>query len=128
MNREPAISAAEIAAENRPAQEDRKRLIEKMKIRIEDAGAGGGEDVLKEYKETSERDTFLERELVDLHKSADSLNNLIVELEEKLASEFREGVQKINSQFGQFFTLMFGGGSAKLEIIREVKKKKSDTD
>ncbi|KKU68106.1 MAG: Chromosome partition protein smc [Parcubacteria group bacterium GW2011_GWA2_47_16] len=123
-----AISAAEIAAENRPAQEDRKRLIEKMKIRIEDAGAGGGEDVLKEYKETSERDTFLERELVDLHKSADSLKNLIVELEEKLASEFRDGVQKINSQFGQFFTLMFGGGSAKLEIIREVKKKKSDTD
>src|SRR3989338_4667950 len=99
-----------------------------MKIRIEDAGAGGGEDVLKEYKETSELDTFLERELVDLHKSADSLKNLIVELEEKLASEFRDGVQKINSQFGQFFTLMFGGGSAKLEIIREVKKKKSDTD
>lgn len=117
-----------ITLEDRAKQEDRKRVMEKMKIRIEDAGAGGGEDVLKEYQETSERDTFLERELVDLHKSADSLKTLIEELEEKLASEFREGILKINAQFGQFFNLMFGGGSAKLEIIREVKKKKGDTD
>src|SRR3989338_6228545 len=99
-----------------------------MKIRIEDAGAGGGEDVLKEYKETSERDQFLERELVDLHKSADSLQNLITELMEKLGHEFREGVSKINLQFRNFFTLMFGGGSASLEIVREVKKKKSRFD
>ncbi len=114
--------------EGRSAQNDKKHLIEKMKIRIEDAGAGGGEEVMKEYKETSERDAFFEKELIDLHQSADSLKNLIVELEQKLDQEFRDGVLKINTQFGQFFTLMFGGGTAKLEIIREVKKKKSDTD
>ena len=114
--------------EDRLAQDDRRRLIEKMKIRIEDAGAGGGEEVMKEYKETGERDAFFEKELLDLHQSADSLKNLIVELEQKLDQEFRDGVLKINTQFGQFFTLMFGGGTAKLEIIREVKKKKSDTD
>ncbi|MDO8663991.1 MAG: hypothetical protein Q7K44_00345, partial [Candidatus Liptonbacteria bacterium] len=123
-----AISAAEIAAETRTFQDDRRRLIEKMKIRIEDAGAGGGDEVLKEYKETAERDTFFVRELEDLSKSADSLKNIIVELEERLDHEFREGVLKINHQFQNFFTLMFGGGHASLEVIREVKKKKSDTD
>jgi len=123
-----ALNPHSIVNEERVKQEDRKRLIEKMKIRIEDAGAGGGEEALKEYQETSERDQFLERELIDLHKSADSLKSLIVELQEKLTSEFREGILKINTQFGQFFTLMFGGGFAKLEIIREVKKKKSRFD
>lgn len=122
------ISAAEIGVEDRHVQEDRRRLIEKMKIRIEDAGAGGGEEVLKEYKETAERDSFLLRELGDLSVSASSLKNLIVELEEKLDNEFREGVLKINDQFQHFFSLMFGGGNARLEVVREVKKKKSDAD
>ncbi|MSU54940.1 MAG: hypothetical protein EXS46_00165 [Candidatus Taylorbacteria bacterium] len=122
------LNLQEITLEDRTKQEDRRRLVEKMKIRIEDAGAGGGEEVLKEYRETSERDVFLEKELSDLHLSADSLRSLIKELEEKLDNEFREGVSTINIQFGQFFTLMFGGGFAKLEIIREVKRRKSDTD
>ncbi|MES2088139.1 MAG: AAA family ATPase [Patescibacteria group bacterium] len=123
-----AISAAEIAAEERVHQEERRRSMEKMKIRIEDAGTGGGEDVLKEYNETLERDQFLERELADLAQSALSLKNIIVELEEKLDTEFREGVLKINTQFQNFFNLMFGGGSASLQVVRETKKKKSDTD
>jgi chromosome segregation protein len=122
------VSIESIQYENRTSQEERKRLIEKMKIRIEDAGAGGGEDVLKEYKETSERDAFLERELADLAQSALSLRKIIEELEQKLDSEFREGVLKINTQFQNFFTLMFNGGSASLEVVKESKKKKSDND
>src|SRR3989338_7555513 len=118
------ISAAEIGAEDRHAQEDRRRLIEKMKIRIEDAGAGGGGEGLKEYKETAGRDAFLERELLDMSQSATTLKNLISELEEKLNNEFRDGVSKINDQFQHFFSLMFGGGNARLEVVREVKKKK----
>jgi len=123
-----AVSASEISAEDRSRQEERRRLTEKMKIRIEEAGASGGEEVLKEYNETAERDGFLERELADLSQSAVSLKNIIAELEEKLNYEFREGVLKINNQFQNFFTSMFGGGKASLEIIREVKKKKNDAD
>ena len=120
-----AISVAEISAEPRPFQDDRRRLIEKMKIRIEEAGASGGEDVLKEYKETAERDAFLERELEDLSRSAASLKNLIAELLEKLDHEFREGVLKINNQFQHFFTLMFGGGSASLQIVQRQRERRS---
>lgn len=112
----------------RQIQEDKRRIMEKIKIRLEDAGVSGSDEVVKEYKETTERDTFLERELEDLIKSSESLKNLIKELEEKLATEFRNGVAKINIQFQQFFSAMFGGGTALLSIVKEKKRKKADTD
>jgi len=114
--------------EDRGKQEERRRTIERLKIRIEDAGVGSSDEVLKEYREASERDAFLEKELVDLHSSSDSLQALIKELNDKLTIEFKTGVDKINTQFQDFFCKMFGGGTAKLSVIREVKKKRKDTD
>lgn len=114
--------------ESRSQQEERRHSIERLKIRIEDAGIGSSDEVLKEYREASERDAFLEKELVDLHSSSDSLQALIKELNDKLTIEFKTGVDKINTQFQDFFSKMFGGGTAKLSVIREVKKKRKDTD
>jgi len=114
--------------EPRSAQEELRRTIEKIKIRLEDAGGIGGADVMKEYTDASERDAFLEKELVDLQNSATSLGELIKELDEKLSTEFKNGVEKINTQFKEYFSLMFGGGEAKLSVIVEQKRKKKDTD
>lgn len=109
-------------------QEARVRQIEKIKLRLEDAPDVGGETV-KEYESTLERDQFLEKELGDLKKSAESLRALITDLEQKIVSEFKEGVTKINTQFTDYFSRMFGGGEAMLSVIAEVKrKKKSDID
>ncbi len=118
----------EIVEPERTHQEERRRTIEKIKIRLEEAGLSGSGETLKEFQETSERDAFLERELIDLEKSAVSLKQLIVELGEKLDIEFKVGIQKINSQFGDFFALMFGGGTAKLTVVKEKKRTKKDTD
>ncbi len=114
--------------EPRVNQEERRRRIEKIKIRLEDSGGATGQDVLKEYTEATERDTFLERELGDLEKSADSLMGLIKDLDEKLSNEFRNGIEKINNQFKEYFALMFGGGDASLSVSAPVKRKKKDTD
>jgi chromosome segregation protein len=95
------LSAEQIFKEPRQHQEERRRNLEKIKIRLEDAGVAGGDDIVKEFKETTERDAFLEKELEDLVKSSESLKNLIKELDEKLATEFRAGVDKINTQFQQ---------------------------
>jgi len=114
--------------EGRTPQEERRRALEKIKIRLEDAGLSLGGETLKEYEETSERDTFLARELEDLHTSAKSLRNLIVDLGLKLDIEFKEGVIKINKQFQEFFALMFGGGTARLAVVKEKKRVKRDTD
>jgi chromosome segregation protein len=125
-----AVNYAEASSNSsRTDQEDKRRQIEKLKIRIEDAGAGGGTEVLKEYRETEERDAFLARELEDLGKAKDELNRLIAELDARIDYEFKSGILKINEQFQSFFTLMFGGGKAELNVIREARrKKKSDAE
>ncbi len=115
--------------EGREVQEERRRKIEKIKIRLEDSGGIGGGETIKEYEESLERDQFLERELTDLSHTAESLAVLIGELDAKIASEFTVGVEKINRQFSEYFAMMFGGGEARLSVIRESKpKKKSDLD
>ena len=115
--------------EQRGAQYERLKSIEKIKIRIEDSGAGNSIDILREYKEVEERDAFLAKELVDLESSKNNLRNLIADLDARIDVEFKEGILKINAQFQNYFSLMFGGGTAGLNVIREKKrKKKSDTD
>lgn len=125
LNYKEHILTSGFESEPREIQEERRKKIEKIKIRLEDMG-GGGEDVLKEYQEASERDKFLENELKDLESSKESLKSLIAELAEKLDHDFKEGVKKINTQFQEFFALMFGGGDASLHLVAEKRKVKSD--
>lgn len=113
---------------NRQEQEELRRKIERIKIKLEDAGIGSGEDIQKEYNEVSERDEFLTKEIEDLGKSIDSTKMLIVDLKERLKVEFTEGVKKINKEFDQFFSLMFGGGSGSLTVITQKKKTRYSED
>ena len=115
-------------SEERHIQIERRRAIEKSKIRLEEMGGAGGQEVLKEYKDTEERDLFLSRELNDLMQSSESLDTLINDLAEKLNEMFKDGIKKINVEFNRFFKLMFGGGEARLDIIREVKKRRKKSD
>lgn len=107
---------------DRVAQEDLKRRIERIKIKLEDAGVGNTEDVQKEYDEVSMRDAFLSKEIEDLERSIESTKMLIADLRERLQVEFTEGVKKINKEFDQFFSLMFGGGTGSLELILQKKR------
>src|SRR3990167_6594552 len=65
---------AEDMTEDRKKQDERRYIIEKLKIRLEDSSISGAAEISKKYKETSERDEFLARELTDLEKSAETLN------------------------------------------------------
>ncbi|TSC77685.1 MAG: Chromosome partition protein smc [Parcubacteria group bacterium Gr01-1014_24] len=104
------------------SQEEQKRKIERVKIKLEDTGLGNGAEIMKEFREVSERDSFLAKEMEDLTKSIESLQKLIVDLKEKIDIEFKEGIKKINLEFQEFFSLMFGGGNASLAIVVENKK------
>ena len=109
---EPLASAPQ---EDRRAQEDRKRSLERIQIRLEEAG-GTGEDIRQEYKEVGEREAFLASELEDLAKSAAGLKALIDDLDTELSKHFSEGLAKVNASFGEYFALMFGGGGARLAL------------
>lgn len=103
-------------AEPRSEQEKRRRSIERLKIKIEEAGVGGGDAIIKEYNQTSERDEFLARELTDLERSAAALKDIIVDLEATIDERFQEGLTLINEALKNFFSKLFGGGEAKLHV------------
>jgi len=98
-----------------------RREIEKIKIKLEESGSVG-EEIMREYEEVQKRDDFLAQELQDLEKAADSLKDLVSRLEENLANDFKEGFDKINREFHNFFEIMFGGGSASLKILNSKSK------
>jgi len=117
------------STENGETQTDRKKKIEKNKIRLEDAGGSGGAEVVKEFKETEERDAFLAKELLDLEGAKKELLSLVAELDARIDFEFKSGILKINTEFKNYFNLMFGGGHAELTVVREPKRRKrSDTE
>ena len=125
MNQE---EPAESERNDRRIQEDRRREIERVKIKLEEAGMGGATDVMKEYEEVLARDQFLEKELHDLGESIQKIESVIRELKDTIDREFRVGIEKINKVFQEFFALMFGGGRASLAVAQPEKKKKKDED
>ncbi len=116
------------SSEERGEQEKRRKEIERRKLRLEDLG-GEGTEVLSEYKQVSERDEYLAKELTDLAAAKDSLLGVIADLKDKLETEFSTGLKKINDKFAEYFSLMFGGGTARLDLlVPEKRKRKQDTD
>lgn len=116
------IDETEALAEERGAQEERRRKLERLKIRLEDMG-GEGADVEKEFEEVSARDGYLEKELGDLTQSAESLEKVMSDLKQKIDEEFKSGVKKINTEFQKFFEVLFGGGSASLSLTVPEKRR-----
>ncbi|MCE9541400.1 AAA family ATPase [Candidatus Kaiserbacteria bacterium] len=114
-------------AEDRREQEKRRREIERFKIKIEESGLGNGDEVVREFNQTKERDEFLTRELADLEKSAASLHDIIAELERTIDERFKEGLKHINVALKGFFQKLFNGGEASLKI-EEPKRHVRDED
>lgn len=115
---------------NRPRQEqlEKRRDLEKMKIKVEQAGSSSGEEIIREYNEVTEREKFLIQEIEDLEKSSESLRQLIIDLENQIETKFKEGLQKINIEFQKFFELMFGGGTASLKVAKIPSRRKKESD
>ncbi|MDP3052128.1 MAG: hypothetical protein Q8N42_01330, partial [bacterium] len=119
---------AGIAGELTPGERDEMRKeIERLKIRLEDS-EGVGDEVLKEYNQVKTRDDFFAKELEDLSKATASLVDLMKELGEKIDNDFQYGVENINKEFQNFFTAMFGGGTAELKIVKIEKRKLTEDE
>ena len=112
------LTDADIATETRTVQLERRRTLEKMKIRLEELGTHANDEILKEYKDATARDEFLAAELADLHGSVEKLHALMTELSAELDTRFAEGIEKISAEFERLFVLMFGGGTARLVLSR----------
>ena len=93
-------------------------------MRLEDlSGCIRPEEVEKEYRDMKEKDDFLAKELSDLENSAERMKALISELEGQLERQFKEGVERVSSEFQRLFSLLFSGGSASLKSVSYTKDK-----
>ncbi len=102
-----------------------------LRLRGELAAIGEvDEALLKEARETETRYEFLNKESGDLVKAKSDLRELITDLNDKIRTEFDKALGKINSEFETFFGLMFGGGQAKLKLIKHEARilKQEETD
>ena len=67
-----------------------------------------------EYKEVKERYEYLTAQIEDVERSREELTHLIDDLTENMKELFSESFEKINRNFSQIFTDLFGGGKGEL--------------
>ncbi len=72
----------------------------------------------QEYDELKARHAFLTEQAADAHRAIESLNKAIAELDEIMRRKFEETFKAINTEFAKFFTLLFNGGTARLELTQ----------
>lgn len=73
---------------------------------------------LEEYDETNERYTFMTTQVADLKAASASLQELIKELDATMRESFEKTFGAVAREFALTFQIMFGGGSASLELAK----------
>ncbi|MFQ5434222.1 MAG: hypothetical protein ACE5FD_05030, partial [Anaerolineae bacterium] len=73
-------------------------------------------DAPAEFEEVQERYDFLTQQVEDLNQTETQLRQIIAELDELTSRAFAETVAKVDAVFGDIFTQLFGGGSARLAL------------
>ena len=74
---------------------------------------------LKEVDELSERSTFLTAQRKDLVDALKSLDETISEIDGICVQRFVNTFEQVNALFGETFTYLFGGGTARLDLVDE---------
>ena len=95
-----------------------KRQLNELKSKIRSLG-NVNVSAIEEYKEVSERYSFMHGQVSDVEKSKAELIKLINDLTGKMGVQFKEQFDKINFSFGQTFSELFGGGKASLVLTDE---------
>lgn len=96
-----------------------RRLVAETRGRIRALG-NVNVGAIEEYKEVSERYTFLKNQVQDVEKSRAELTRMIGELSAEMRDIFSRSFAEINRNFGRIFTELFGGGTATLKLDDEL--------
>jgi chromosome segregation protein len=70
----------------------------------------------QEHEELKRRHIFLTEQATDLTQAIQRLHQAITELDELMKERFKQTFDAINVEFRKYFTLLFGGGAARLEL------------
>jgi chromosome segregation protein len=115
----PRVYDDELIAEEQACQEMRARL---------DAIGPVNMMALEEYRETAERQVFLDTQRKDLLESIENTTATIKEIETFSRQKFEEAFHKINENFQVTFKKLFGGGNALMRLTDEENSSESGID
>jgi chromosome segregation protein len=115
----PRVAGEELGMEEQACQEMRSRL---------DAMGPVNMMALEEYKETAERQAFLETQRKDLLDSIENTQATIKEIDIFSRQKFEEAFHKINENFQVTFHKLFGGGNAFMRLTDEENSAESGID
>ena len=90
-----------------------EREIARLKDRLRRVGYVG-ENVVEEYDREAERHIFLRTQLDDVQGAAASLHKLLDELHATMRARFDETFARVSTAFTEMFSILFGGGTARL--------------
>jgi chromosome segregation protein len=115
----PRVSGDELATEEQACQEMRSRLEAMGPVNMM---------ALEEYKETAERQAFLDTQRKDLLDSIENTQATIKEIDVFSRQKFEEAFHKINENFQVTFRKLFGGGTGMMRLTDEENSAESGID
>ena len=95
-----------------------KSAISNMRSEIRQLG-NVNVNAIEEYKELSERHTFMKTQHDDLVQAEETLQGIINELDTGMRRQFEEKFGQIRVEFDKAFKELFGGGKGTLELDEE---------
>ena len=116
---EYALTPSEAATWRNPEYSDytaMKKRISELKSEIKGLGHVNV-NAIEDFKELSERHTFLSGQHADLLKAEQALQEIITELDTGMRTQFQEKFEQIRVEFDKAFKELFGGGKGTLELM-----------
>ncbi|MBE7721562.1 chromosome segregation protein SMC [Lacrimispora indolis] len=95
-----------------------KRMIQSLKEDIRKLG-NVNVNAIEDYKEVSERYTFMKTQHDDLVAAEATLLKIIDELDTGMRKQFEEKFREIRMEFDKVFKELFGGGRGTLELVED---------
>ncbi|HJB27493.1 MAG TPA: chromosome segregation protein SMC [Candidatus Blautia faecavium] len=111
-------NAAQYRKEELNDRQEMKKEIGRMKEEIRKLGSVNV-NAIEDYKELSERHTFLQGQYDDIVKAEETLEGIIMELDEGMRKQFTEKFHDIQREFDKAFKELFGGGKGTLELAQD---------
>ena len=109
-------SAREMKREEYQEMNQLKKTVLDLKNEIRSLGSVNV-NAMEEFKEISERHSFLKSQHDDLVESEKALLGVIDDLDAGMRRQFEENFVKIQTEFDKAFRQLFGGGHGKLELV-----------
>ena len=110
--------ALELRNENLTDLSVMKRRIQTLKNEIKALGSVNV-NAIEDFKNLSERYTFLNNQHNDLVEAEATLVKIIEELDEAMRKQFAEQFARIAKEFDTVFKELFGGGKGTLELMED---------